>query len=340
MGNTRENVIDTLKGLGILIVVASHCDADKRMFYSYPFSFSVPLFFMISGYLMSNRDAFFPFVWKKFRRLIISYWIWIILSCDIFLSFFDFTPPNFPDGLWKAFAFFELPLWMFPIANAPLWFLPALFAVSPALYFCFRLPRKILLWLAAALFFITIAAQNRFDRHGMFFCSTFPPALFFGIFGILAARAKDFFKTNMTLAPTAVCLIAGLGLSVGHWADIFAARSPLFFMAAIASCAGWYGVALKADCRFLRFAGKNSLSLLGLHLPLMHPIRKRLFLVEPDNSYNASLSDNILLFFCVAGTALMLIAACRAIERKIPHIRYAAVFAAIVLFVYYVTKSF
>lgn len=62
---------------------------------------------MISGYLMSNRDAFFPFVWKKFRRLIISYWIWIILSCDIFLSFFDFTPPNFPDCLWKAFAFFR-----------------------------------------------------------------------------------------------------------------------------------------------------------------------------------------------------------------------------------------
>lgn len=30
----------------------------------------------------------------------------------------------------------------------------------------------------------------------MFFCSTFPPALFFGIFGILAARAKDFFQNK------------------------------------------------------------------------------------------------------------------------------------------------
>ena len=70
-------------------------------------------------------------------------------------------------------------------------------------------------------------------------------------------------------------------------------------------------------------------------------------LPEPENLYEGlrlpedfELPDNILLFFCVAGTALMLIAACRAIERKIPHIRYAALFAAIGLFVYYVTKSF
>ena len=340
MNNTRENSIDTLKGLGILIVVASHCDADKRMFYSYPFSFTVPLFFMISGYLTPNRGAFFPFALKKFRRLIVPYWLWLVLSCDIFMSFFNFRLPNFPANLWQAFAFFGAPLWGFPIVNVPLWFLPALFAVSLMLYFCVKLPRKILLWLAAALLFTTLAWQKQTDRNRIFSYSTFPPAVFFGILGILAARAKNFFKTNMTLAPTIACLAVGFGLSVGRWADIFAANSPLFFMAAVASCAGWYGAALKVDCRFLRFVGQNSLPLLGLHFPLMQPIRLKLLFEIPNHSYDASLSDNIMLFLCVAGTALALIGIYRAIERKFPKIKDAGIAAAVALLAFRISRNF
>lgn len=67
MVEKRENEIDTLKGIGILFVIASHCDANLRLFFSYPFSFTIPLFFWVAGYFLTNRTSFPVFVGKKIQ---------------------------------------------------------------------------------------------------------------------------------------------------------------------------------------------------------------------------------------------------------------------------------
>jgi len=58
MKNKRIEWADTLKAIGIFFVVLGHNVLPAEM-YKYIFSFHVPLFFFISGYL------FFP---EKFRN--------------------------------------------------------------------------------------------------------------------------------------------------------------------------------------------------------------------------------------------------------------------------------
>lgn len=114
MVEKRENEIDTLKGIGILFVIASHCDANLRLFFSYPFSFTMPLFFWVAGYFLTNRTSFPVFVGKKFNRLILSYWLWCVLSADVFFI---------QTRLHNPLAYFPIPaeLWrMFLLSSSPL----------------------------------------------------------------------------------------------------------------------------------------------------------------------------------------------------------------------------
>lgn len=131
-----------------------------------------------------------------------------------------------------------------------------------------RMVRKKLGWSMAALFVLTPVWQSFISREWIFSCRIFPPALFFGLGGIYAARNKTFLKNVLSVPMTLILLASGFGLAFGHWADIFDASSPLFFMAAVSSILGWYGAAMRLDCRLLQFAGRHSLILLGCHVPV------------------------------------------------------------------------
>lgn len=343
MTEKRENEIDTLKGIGILFVVASHCDANLRMFFSYPFSFTMPLFFWVAGYFLTNGDAFPMFVWKKFKRLMCSYWLWCTLSADIFLVMTRLRNPLafFPFSADAARPFLEPGtfLWLPPFLNPPLWFLPALFAVLLMLYPCVRLSGKALCGFVLSMCAATPFWQSVFAKECLFACGSFPPALFFGVLGILAARNKAFLKSVLSVPMTLILLMAGFGLSVGHWADVFSASSPLFFMAAVASILGWYGAAMRLDCRFLRFVGRNSMILFGLHLPVLLVVKEIVFGHSDKNADNSTLPDNALEFVCVSIVVLTAAAGYSVLSRKAPKAKYAVVFAAFALFGYYWYKS-
>lgn len=70
----RINWIDYAKAFAIyaVLVIHTHCDASVTKICN---AIALPLFFFISGYLFSfeHHKTFRPFLYKRFRQLIIPY---------------------------------------------------------------------------------------------------------------------------------------------------------------------------------------------------------------------------------------------------------------------------
>jgi fucose 4-O-acetylase-like acetyltransferase len=86
----RNNSIDALKAFTITLVVIGHViqyskiDFDKDILFKYIYSFHMPLFIFISGYVTyKDNDAYKGFVRNKLHSLIIPYFSWLFLSSVI-----------------------------------------------------------------------------------------------------------------------------------------------------------------------------------------------------------------------------------------------------------------
>ena len=75
--------IDNLKGFAILLVVLGHCiqfrepDYDSNWLFRIIYSFHMPLFFIISGYVSHQNDIQIEsLVTKRAKQLLLPYFIW------------------------------------------------------------------------------------------------------------------------------------------------------------------------------------------------------------------------------------------------------------------------
>lgn len=128
MGKDKIVWVDNLKGFAILAVVLGHINTPLTPFI---FSWHMPLFFFLSGYLL-NRDNLVESVKTDSRKLMIPYFAFGLLA--IFVEFFkrQFWP-NF-GFLYSTFSIkdelISLFLWMdagkIHTYGFVLWFLPAL----------------------------------------------------------------------------------------------------------------------------------------------------------------------------------------------------------------------
>lgn len=75
--HNRESWIDTLRGIGILFVILGHCEPpfDKIIY-----SFHMPLFFLISGYLFKSKKNIKDYLKKIFIKYIIPYFLLCIIN--------------------------------------------------------------------------------------------------------------------------------------------------------------------------------------------------------------------------------------------------------------------
>lgn len=75
--DTRKNWIDAAKGYGMILVILGHI-SEYSPIGMIIYSFHMPLFFFLSGYLFSTRRPFGEFARNKIRRLIIPYFAYAI----------------------------------------------------------------------------------------------------------------------------------------------------------------------------------------------------------------------------------------------------------------------
>ena len=76
----RDKSIDFIKGIAIYLVVLAHCWLISSEIFNFIYSFHMPLFFCISGYLFSAKRKYKSFLFAKFKALIVPYILFFIFS--------------------------------------------------------------------------------------------------------------------------------------------------------------------------------------------------------------------------------------------------------------------
>lgn len=121
--------IDLAKGIGIILVLVGHSNFLPITLKNYIYSFHMPLFFILSGYVFSNKSTFKTFLTKKIKTLLFPYLFFFI----IFLLFFTckdlyLETNNFYNNCIGLF--FQFPGYVYSI-----WFLICLFVLQILFYF-------------------------------------------------------------------------------------------------------------------------------------------------------------------------------------------------------------
>lgn len=137
-GGRRDVIwIDVLKGMGILLVVLGHSIKPDGLMATAIFSFHMPLFFFISGYLFNVSkylDNEYKLITHSFQRLIVPYFLVGVISYLWGVVFFHWTNPI---PILESFIYSTGNIIsQFPALGpiGPLWFLTCLFCARILFY--------------------------------------------------------------------------------------------------------------------------------------------------------------------------------------------------------------
>lgn len=144
--NARLDFIDTAKGIGMLIVIILHTFINYpdnsyigSFIHLYTSSFFMPLFFFLSGLFFSCKIDFVPWLKKKYKRLIVPYICFYILTyiLNLLLHELNVTTKN-PFHYIDIFQVF----WKDIFSNNVIWFLLSLFWCNVIMYIVLKYSKK------------------------------------------------------------------------------------------------------------------------------------------------------------------------------------------------------
>jgi fucose 4-O-acetylase-like acetyltransferase len=291
--------VDSLKGIGILLVVVGHVSQNGVLSRAI-FSFHMPLFFILSGLLLSPKKCNATFFKKRFTRLLTPYFFFAFVT---WLYWFLLERRFRPQSTSAVHSLANIFLARggtdnYPF-NAPLWFLPCMFFASIIMnvimhtlnqHFPQRSVQIALIAIALAGVSITyLFHMTLLPARIPFTLDIVPAALSFIAIGILAKQhvfmMADWFEgyakskhegIAVRLCATALVAIAFLGLdyvvqSIHLQVDLnnLTISNPLALLVT-----GMVGTLLTGvlsiclDSRILRYLGQSSLTIMCVHEPI------------------------------------------------------------------------
>ena len=131
----RIEWIDMAKGYGILLVIYAHLGRDSL--WTWMYSFHLPLFFFLSGYVFNGQRKFGEFVQKKCKAILVPYFcLGIPMVMFQILLLINAGKFSLKECLWlvKSLLLQER-FWT-------LWFIACLFCLNLLLYALFRVCKK------------------------------------------------------------------------------------------------------------------------------------------------------------------------------------------------------
>ena len=231
----RLTNIDIAKGIGIILVVIGHCIPDAtsvtgisnpyfKILHSIIYSFHMPLFFFISGFLTNANGSLpciensFLFIKKKFHRLIVPYLFVGLCYLPLKIAFSQFANrPYDISNLWKIIIGVN--------PDGELWFLYSLFIINVLVAVIFKL--KVSLWIILVallamfspffhvvtnyLFYFVIGMYVRVNRrHWIYefnsFCIILCAVVFLAGNYALYIALSPWFKVLTSLSGIVLCL--------------------------------------------------------------------------------------------------------------------------------------
>lgn len=151
MSETKKRItwIDMAKGYGIIFVIIGHIGLGPISDWIY--TFHIPLFFFLSGYVFSNKNSFGEFFKKKIKSMIIPYFsLGVVVVAFKELIYYR-------TGDCTTFGYIKVVLDLFIQERmSTLWFLACLFLINIIFYFMLKwIKNKTLMAIAIAV--ITVA---------------------------------------------------------------------------------------------------------------------------------------------------------------------------------------
>ena len=303
----RIDYIDTARGLSLLAVIVGHIipiQAPSFQFIgAFLYSFHLPLFFIISGFLFNPVYTPKEFIAKKIKGYIIPYVFCaaVISVCLILFRIVDSGTKN----LWSYITWNVIYYFIVQMRFTALWFLTALFCAEIFLYFLFLACRQriALVWYVAVIFGMVFIIYNMKGMHylpwNIDISFVVIPFLLFGY----SLKQCDFFNRQEVRKPFVPCLLMLVGVvcvacnlfvTGGKCLDMFTGQYhclPLVFIAAISLSIASILLSEKIKSRGLRWLGANTMTFFAFHQAIAMNLASRImslfWIVNPSDVHPA-----------------------------------------------------
>lgn len=292
--DNRIHWIDMFRAVMIFAIAWGHSLGVPSMSFGliirYLYSFHVPAFFFISGYLFNRKSVpFVSFVSKKFKTLMIPYYVFSLLSIAAFSVLGSFASAGL--GV-EAKSTGILPnIWGMIYANGDtgymkwnlaLWFIPCLFCTSLLFFgiqFIFsKASRKINFHTFNALVLVlslALAVSNYYVlglRVLPFGLETTIYMLPFFIVGYWIKGSVNFnnIRSSYKFLIGIIALISGGAIAIFvqngiNYINSIYQNIFLFYISSMLTVIGFVLIFQLFSFKWVRFVGKNSLSILLMH---------------------------------------------------------------------------
>ena len=287
----RINWIDMAKGYGMLFVILGHIGdfGEFAFFKTWFFSFHMPLFFFLSGYVFKEYDCFKTFLKKKVKGIIVPYFC-LGIPMILFQMLWDFKSHTLTvqSGLDLVLKFLlQRRLWT-------IWFLTCLFLLSLVFYLLKKLIKSDLI---LAIVSIVLPAAGTLYYHlggrplfwNLDVCMMAFPFFFAGYY---AKKHRERIHTILEKKQDLILfLLASLAINIamcvlnaqlgGDWFNMFSndyGIVPITFISAFAGIGFIIAVSKLATFRLIRYIGENSILYLAWHEVIMLPIAEKILI--------------------------------------------------------------
>lgn len=282
----RIEWIDMAKGYGILLVIYGHID-EFGTIGRWIYSFHVPLFFLLSGYVFNSDGGWKQFLKKKCRTILVPYFAYGIPILAVrFIKTYLQESLN-ASSVWKIMEMFLLQKRL-----TTLWFLTCLFCLSLLFYVLTKLIRSDALLICVSI--VAAALGVRYYSTGgqplvwnVDACLT---ALPFFCAGYLckkkSAMTARFFEGRRIWAVMLGALFANLffcGLNIRHSGATLDMYQSVYWWASLVYPAAFAGILFIVCLSKLRtvegiaYIGRNSLIYFAWHQALILPVVGEVF---------------------------------------------------------------
>lgn len=316
MSKTRRiQWIDIAKCIGIILVLIGHISQNKNI-HTFIYSFHMPLFFIISGYLYHDKDNYIK---NKASKILIPYLFFSVVSF-VYWYFIErnirgqnINPINPLVNIIIARGGDENYIY-----NVALWFLPCLFTTEVIFHILIKKIKNIKILFVFILALSVVGyIYSLFDFIRLPFCIDIAfVAIGFYFIGYLwkDRGEKSFEKLNLSLAKHIILIIAcfiviifSLLLPDMNMANLqYPLASPILYIIPTIGTFMIFEISkLINKCKWMEFLGGNSLVIMGIHEPI-----KRVVIEIMHRILNVSteiLRTNIL---GILATTIILLAIC------------------------------
>lgn len=310
--NNRIHWIDMAKGIGMFLVMFGHMETGLLGRWIY--SFHMPLFFFLSGYVFNGKYGTLTFVKKKLYGMVLPYFT-LGTMLILFRVLYEYMGGELYNGFWAKFKqlLTQYRAWS-------LWFVAVLLVTEVMFYVIYKISSGNLLALSAIVlglcgygfYYYSVGGQALMWNAD----AAFTAVVFYysgHLFKRLGLKLPEILDKGY-IKCTAVILLFALNIlftylsfkKTGIYFDMYYGGYgfvPFSFAAAFLGTAAVCILSSLIDVRYIRFVGRNTFLFLAWHQSMMIPLVLDLFFKAGFVFEGAQ--DSI--FWCMKAAELVLV---------------------------------